>query len=336
MNFDHFFSVVDTHTCGDPTRTLIGGISPISGETIEQKMFYLKKEKDWIRRTLMFEPRGNEVQAGAILTEPCSEEADIGVIYTEVDGYLYMCGHNTIGVGTALVETGIIESEEPFTYINLETPAGVVKLKIKVRDGSAKEVTFQNVPSFVFERDVLIKCPPYGEFKIDISYGGLFYAIVDGRKLDFDIIPKNYNTIVDFARAVRTEVNRKIEVSHPEKPFINEVEMVLISAPPTRSDADMKNVNIIPYNAVSRSPCGTGTSAKLALLYESGEKAMEDEFVHEGAITNTIFKARVVQETKVGNFKAIIPEVTGSAYITGFHTFVTDPDDPLKHGFSLA
>lgn len=335
LRFENFFSTVETHTCGDPTRTVIGGLPPIPGDTIEDKMLYLKEEKDWVRRTLMHQPRGNEVQAGAILTEPCSEEADIGVIYTEVGGYLYMCGHNTIGVATALVETGMVEAEEPFTQVNLETPAGVVEVKVKVEDGLAKEVSFTNVPSFVFAQDVKVNVPGYGDFAVDVAYGGLYYVMVDGEKLDFDPNSDNYDKIIRFAKEVRPRLNEEIDVYHPEKSFIDEVTHVLISAPPTRTDAEYKNAVVIPSNSVSRSPCGTGTAAKLALLHRKGKKGLGEEFVHEGAMTNTIFKAKAIKEAEVGDFPAIVPEITGSAYITGMNTYFTDPDDPLKNGFSL-
>lgn len=335
MQFNHFFSTVETHTCGDPTRTVIGGLPPIPGETIEDKMTHLENEKDWIRRTLMHEPRGNEVQAGAILTEPCSEDADIGVIYTEVGGYLYMCGHNTIGVATALVETGMIESQEPTTTINLETPAGIVEVQVNVEDGRAEEVTFQNVPSFVFARDIPLELSEHGELTVDIAYGGLYYVILDSEDLGFDPSPDNYDKIIRLAKDVRPRINEEIEVYHPEKSFIDEVTHVLITAPPTRTDAELKNAVVIPSNSVSRSPCGTGTSAMLALMYEKDEKDLNEEFIHEGAMTNTIFKARATGETSVGDFSAVIPEITGSAYITAMNTFFMDPNDPLAKGFSF-
>ncbi len=329
------FKTVDTHTCGDPTRTVVGGIPYIPGDTISEKMLYLEEKEDWIRRTLMHEPRGNEVQAGAILTEPCTPGADVGVIYTEVGDYLTMCGHNTIGVATALVETGMVKVEEPYTQVNIETPAGVVDCRVKVEDGLAKEVSFTNVPSFVFAQDLEVNIPSLGKLTVDISYGGLYYVIVNAEELDFDPCPEEYKKIVELAEVIKEAVNNEIDVYHPEKDFIKGASHVLFSAPPTKEEADLKNAVVIPSNSVSRSPCGTGTCAKLATLYAKGKIKKEETFVHEGAMTNTIFKAKVLKDTKMGEFDAIIPETTGSAYITGMHTFVIDPNDPLGKGFLL-
>ncbi len=335
MRFNRLFNTIDTHTCGDPTRTVIGGLPYIPGKTIPEKMLYLKEKEDWIRQVLMYEPRGNEVQSGAILTEPCSPGADIGVIYTEVGGYLFMCGHDTIGVATALIESGMIKAVEPYTYINLDTPAGLVRVKVKVENNIAKEVTFTNVPAFVFSQDVEINIPSIGTVKVDIGYGGLYYAILNAEDVGLAANPEEYKKIVSIAALIREAVNKKVKVYHPEKEFIDEVTHVLFSAPGTSSNITLKNAVVIPSGSVSRSPCGTGTCAKLASLYAKEKIGINEEFIHEGAMTNTIFKSKVLEETKVGDFAAVVPEITGSAYVTGMHTYVIDPDDPIKNGFNL-
>ncbi len=335
MRFKRMFTTIDTHTCGDPTRTVIGGLPYIPGKTIPEKMQYLQENADWIRQILMFEPRGNEVQSGAILTEPCSEEADIGVIYIEVGGYLYMCGHDTIGVATALIESGIIEPKEPYTYINLETPAGIVKVKVKVKDNVAKEVTFVNVPAFMFEKDVEIEIPEIGTVSVDVAYGGLFYAQVEASDFGLKGTKDEYKQLQYYGNIIKDKINEKIDVYHPEKKFINEVTHILFCGPAETPEGSLKNACIIPPGSVSRSPCGTGTSARMATLFKKGELEMKEQFNHESAMTQTIFKGRVLEEVKLGEFDAIIPEITASAYVTGMHTFVIDPEDPIQKGFRL-
>lgn len=187
MRFERMFTTIDTHTCGDPTRTITGEIPVIPGKTIPEKMLYLKENQDWIRRVLMFEPRGNEVQSGVILTKPYTPGTDIGIIYIEVGGYLTMCGHDTIGVATALVESGMVKLKEPVTQISLDTPAGLVNVSVNVEQGIASEVTFTNAPAFLFKRDILIHIPGIGNVKADVSFGGLYYTIVEASDLGVDL-----------------------------------------------------------------------------------------------------------------------------------------------------
>ncbi|MCL6478226.1 MAG: proline racemase family protein [Peptococcaceae bacterium] len=328
------FTTIDTHTAGEPTRTIIGGIPYIPGKTVSEKMLHLKEKEDWIRKILMYEPRGNDVMSGVILTEPCTPGADIGVIFIEVGGYLPMCGHDTIGVSTALIEAGIIKPVEPYTFITLDTPAGLVQVKVRVDHCVAKEVTFVNVPAFVFAGDVEVDVPSIGAVKLDISYGGNYYAIVRSADVGLDVRPEEAGKIIRLGNMIKDAVNRQVEVYHPEKPFINEVTHVAFSAPPTRPGAAMKNAVVIPPGSIDRSPCGTGTAAKLACLYAKGELGMNEVFVHE-SIIGTTFACRVLEETKVGEFPAVIPEITGQAFVTGMHTFVIDPDDPVTEGFRL-
>lgn len=328
------FTTVDTHTAGEPTRTIIGGIPHIPGDTISEKMLYLKENQDWIRRILMFEPRGNEVMSGVVLTAPCTPGADMGVIFIEVGGYLPMCGHDTIGVATALVESGIIEPVEPFTYINLDTPAGLVRVKVEVKDNVAKDVTFTNVPVFVFAQDVEVNVPEIGKIKLDISYGGNYYAIVKSMDMGITVSPENAKEIVRLGNMIKDAVNEQVTVYHPDKPYINEVTHVEFSDLPTHPQANVKNAVVIPPGAIDRSPCGTGTSAKMASLYAKGKLKIGEKFVHE-SIISTIFTCRILEETKVGDFSAIIPEISGRAYVTGLNNFVIDPEDPIQEGFRL-
>ena len=334
MRFSRLFSTIDTHTAGQPTRNIIGGIPIIPGNTMGDKMLYMKNNMDWIRKLLMHEPRGNNVMAGAVLCEPCDPNADIGVIYMEIGIYLPMCGHNTIGFSTAMVEAGIVPVTEPITNIALETPAGLIDVKVEVKDNVAKSVSFKNIPSFLYAEDVELEVPSLGKVKMDISYGGNFFAIVEADSVGLTLSPENEKEIISKGIAIREAVNAQLEVVHPEKPFINEVTHVEFFAPPTHPEADVKNAVVIPPGSIDRSPCGTGTSAKVATLYSKGKLKKGEEFIHE-SIIGTIFKAKIVDEVKVGNINAIIPEITGSAYITGIHQFVLDPDDPLQEGFLL-
>lgn len=336
MQFSKYFTTIDSHTCGDPTRTVTGGIGPIPGKTIAEKMLYLKENRDEIRQVLMFEPRGNEVQSGVILTEPCTPGADIGVIYIEVGGYLTMCGHDTIGVATALVESGMVQAVEPYTDIKLDTPIGIVEVRVKVENGHAIEVGFVNQPSFVFAEDMKIEVPDIGSVALDISFGGLFYAIVNATDVGLAIGPQSTKQAITIGRAVREAVNRQVDVQHPTEAFIKGVTHVLFTAPPqNHPDAHLSNAVVIPPGSVSRSPCGTGTCAKVAQLYKQGQLKVDDIFNHESAMTGTIFKARIVGTDKVGDYDAVVADVAGSAHITGMHTFVVDPRDPLRNGFSL-
>lgn len=245
-----------------------------------------------------------------------------------------MCGHGSIGAATVVVETGMVEVKEPTTEIVLEAPAGLVKARVRVEKGKAKEVSVVNVPSFLYKRDIQVEVPDLGIVKFDISFGGSFFAIVRDTELKVNIDTKNLNTIIERAMKLREIINKEIPVQHPTQPHINTVDLVEIYGNPKSDDADYRNVVIFGDGQADRSPCGTGTSAKMATLYAKGELGIGELFVYE-SIINTRFKGRVLEETMVGEFKAIIPEITGSAFITGFNHFVIDEEDPVKYGFVL-
>lgn len=336
MKFERYYTTIDTHTCGDPTRTVTGGVGPIPGKTIFEKMTYLKEHRDDIRSMLMYEPRGNEVQSGVILTEPCTPGADIGVIYIEVGGYLTMCGHDTIGVATALIESGMVEVAEPVTTIKLDTPIGIVAVQVQVKNGRALEVSFVNQPSFVVATDVQIELPETGPVQLDIAFGGLFYAIINAADIGLHAGRQSVKQAIRIGRAVREAVNKQVKVEHPLEPSIAGVTHILFTAPPVQHpDAHLSNMVVIPPGSVSRSPCGTGTCAKVAQMFKKGELKADEAFNHESVTTGTLFKSRIVETTRVGQYDAVVADVAGSAYITGMHTYVKDPDDPLKDGFSL-
>ena len=328
------FQTIDTHTVGEPTRTVVGGIPVIPGKTMVEKMTHLKENCDWIRKVLTHEPRGNDVMAGVILTTPCEPEADIGVIHFEGGCYQPMCGHNTIGVSTTLIEAGLVEVKEPYTHIVLDTPAGIVRVKVKVEDGVAKEVSLVNIPSFVLERDFTVDVPGFGNLTMDISYGGNMYALMASKQIGLDVSPQNARKLIDAYRIIIEAINAKKIFAHPEKPFITGVHHIEFFSEPTVPGAQAKNAVVFPPGAIDRSPCGTGSAAKLALLYAKGLLKKDEEFRHE-SIIGSIFKCKVIEETKVASLPAVVTEITGSAYITGMHTFLIDPEDPFPEGFEL-
>ena len=334
MRAKRIFSTVDTHTGGNPTRTVISGLPKLKGRTMAEKMLEMKREHDWIRRLLMFEPRGHDVMSGALLTEPCHPEADVGVIYIETGGYLPMCGHDTIGFCTALVETGMIAVTEPVTALKLDTPAGLVEVRIDVKNGKAKQVTFRNVPAFLYQRDLVVEVEGMGKVHCDIAYGGNFYAITDARKLGLALIPSNAATIVETAVRIRQAINRTTEVIHPESPYIRGLTHVEFFADPAHPQAHLKNTVVVPPGGIDRSPCGTGTSAKLAVLFAKGEIGVGEEFVHE-SIVGSLFRGQVLGQTEVGGLPAVITSIAGSAWLTGMHKFFHNPEDALAEGFLL-
>lgn len=333
MKAQRVFTTIDTHTGGNPTRTLISGLPKLVGETMSEKMLHMKKEFDWIRKLLMNEPRGHDVMSGALLTDPCHPEADIGVIYIETGGYLPMCGHDTIGVCTALVESGLIPIQEPVTYLKLDTPAGLVEVEISLENGKAKEVSFCNIPAFLL-KSVSVDVEGIGRVDADIAYGGNFYAIIDAESVGLDLIPENASNIIEKAINIRNTINEKTEIVHPQYSFIRGLTHVEFFTEPTHEEADVKNTVVVPPGGIDRSPCGTGTSAKLAVLYANQEISIGEEFVHE-SIVGSLFKGLVLETTYVGDVDAVVTKITGSAWLMGMHRFFYHEEDPLKEGFLL-
>jgi len=334
MNFSKSIHAIDSHTMGESTRIIISGMPIIPGKTMAEKKEYLEKNLDYLRTAVMHEPRGHKDMFGSIITSTTSPEADLGIIFMDGGGYLNMCGHGSIGAATVAVETGMVEVHEPITNIVLEAPAGLVKAQVKVEHGKAKEVSVVNVPSFLYKRDLQVEVPDIGKVTFDISFGGSFFALVKDSELKVQIEPKNANIISERAMKLRDIINKEIKVQHPTQPHIKTVDLVEVYGDPKSQDANYQNVVIFGSGQVDRSPCGTGTCAKMAALYAKGELKINEVFVYE-SIINTKFKGRVLEETLVGEFKAIIPEITGSAFITGFNHFVIDEDDPVKYGFVL-
>ncbi|WP_099188874.1 proline racemase [Tepidibacter mesophilus] len=325
---------VDSHTMGEPTRIIVGGVPNIPGKTMAEKKEYLEKNMDTLRTATMLEPRGHNDMFGSILTAPVNEEADFGIIFMDGGGYLNMCGHGSIGAITVAIETGMVEPKEPITEVVMDTPAGIIRSKAKVENGKVKEVSIVNVPAFHYKKDVEIEVPEIGKITFDISFGGSFFAIIHANQLGLSVEPKNAQKLTDLGLKIRDIINKDVEIQHPTLSHINTVDLVEIYDAPSHPEATYKNVVVFGQGQVDRSPCGTGTSAKMATLHSKGELKEGELFVYE-SILGTLFKGRVVGTDKVAEYNAIIPEITASAYITGFNHFVIDPEDPLKHGFIL-
>ena len=325
---------IDTHTMGQPTRIVRGGIININGDTMAAKKQYLIDNMDHLRTALMLEPRGHSNMFGAIYTQPCNPEAHFGMIFMDGGGYLNMCGHGSIGAVTASIETGLIDANEPYTQVNIDTPAGLVKTIAKVTGGLAEEVSIVNIASFLYKKDVEVEVSGCGKITLDIAFGGSFFALVDVNEIGYEVKPENIMRLTQLGMEIRESVNRQIKIQHPELKHINTCDLVEFYSEPTHPDAHCKNVVIFGQGQADRSPCGTGTCAKLAALHARGLFIESDVFVSE-SIIGTLFKCRILDTCKVGEYDAIIPEITGSAYITGFSTFMLNRRDPIEHGFII-
>ena len=334
MKIARSIQAIDSHTMGEPTRIVVGGVPRIPGKTMPEKKTYLEEHMDNLRTAIMLEPRGHKDMFGSIITQPTRSDADLGIIFMDGGGYLNMCGHGSIGAATVAVETGMVEVTEPYTNIILEAPAGLIKAKVKVEDGKAIETSIENVPAFLYKQDVKINVPQIGEVTVDIAFGGSFFILVKAADLGIEIDAKNSNKITEIGLQIRDIVNSNIEIKHPTLEHIKTADLVEIYGPAKNPKATLQNVVVFGAGQIDRSPCGTGTSAKMATLYAKGLLKENEEFVYE-SILGTMFRGKVLGKTKVGDIDAVIPEITASAYVTGFNHFVIDESDPVKYGFKL-
>ena len=334
MKFIKSIHAVDSHTAGEATRVVVGGVPKIPGKNMPEKKQWLEDNLDYLRTAIMLEPRGHKDMFGSILTQPTVDEADYGIIFMDGGGYLNMCGHGTIGAMTVAVETGMVPVTEPVTKVVQEAPAGLIHGQVFVEDGKAKKVSFTNVPAFLYKRDQEVELPGYGKIRFDISFGGSFFAIVKAAQVGLEIVPENAAKLQDLGIQLRDIINKEIPVQHPELPHIHSVDLVEWWSKTETKGATLKNCVVFGQGQVDRSPCGTGTSAKMATLFAKGELKMGEKFFYE-SILGTIFEGEIVGKAKVGEYDAVIPQITGSAYITGFNHFVIDETDPVKYGFIL-
>ncbi|MFG2759043.1 proline racemase family protein [Streptomyces wuyuanensis] len=333
MRTRHVYHAVDSHTEGMPTRVITGGVGVVPGATMAERRVHFAEHLDHIRTLLMYEPRGHSAMSGAILQPPTRPDADYGVLFIEVSGLLPMCGHGTIGVATVLVETGMVPVTEPVTTVRLDTPAGLVSVDVHVEDGEARSVTLTNVASFCLGLDRKVDVPGYGTVTYDMAYGGNFYAFVSLDALGLPFERDRKDDLLAAGLAVMDAINTTDRPVHPENPGIAGVKHVYLTAPGSDAVRSRHAMAIHP-GWFDRSPCGTGTSARMAQLHARGELPVGRDFVNESFI-GTEFTGRLVGETTVGGLPAVIPTVTGRAWITGTAQYFLDPSDPFPGGFLL-
>ena len=333
MKIAETFEVIDTHTEGEPTRILMWN-KPVdgSGNALTARE-YFRENYDYLRTAILHEPRGHSDQFGAVVMPAAGSTADFILFFTTTAGYLDMCGNATIGVSTALVELGIFKPVEPFTHITYDTPAGIVDVKVKVSDGKAESVTVVDVTSFYLgEKEVKVGSPLNRKIRVDLSFGGNFYAIVDSSEIDTEVLPKNIETLRNAGKAISKAVYEQARPEHPLNSNLNSYPLTMLTGKPRRKNSDYRNVVIFSDGSFDRSPCGTGTASRAALLYSNETLKVGDSFTHE-SINDTTFKCRIVGTEQTGPYESIIPEITGRAWITQVSRIVIDPTDPMKNGF---
>ncbi|MDF1722024.1 MAG: 4-hydroxyproline epimerase [Minwuia sp.] len=328
------FFCVDAHTCGNPVRVVAGGAPVLRGDTMMARRADFLDRFDWIRTGLMFEPRGHDAMSGSILMPATRDDCDIGLLFIEVSGCLPMCGHGTIGTVTVALERNLVRPETPGT-LALDTPAGRVVATYEMVNGRVRDVRITNVPSYLHQRDVAVAVPGLGRVVVDIAYGGNFYAIVEPQDTFRDMADHPVDWLVAQGNALRDAINRSLTVVHPLDPAISGVSHVMWTGAPTRAAADARNAVLYGKRAIDRSPCGTGTSARMAQRHARGRMGVGDSFVHE-SIIGSLFHGKVESTTDIAGHAAIVPSVMGSAYLTGFNTIMISADDPFAHGFQLA
>ncbi len=325
------FTCIDGHTCGNPVRVVAGGGPQLQGSTMLERRAHFLAEYDWIRTGLMFEPRGHDMMSGSILYPPTREDCDIGILFIETSGCLPMCGHGTIGTITIGIENGLIRPREP-GVVRLDTPAGLVVAEYEQNDRFVEKVRLTNVPAFVHATGLTAEVEGLGEITVDVAYGGNFYAIVEPQAAFEDMANHTAGELIGWSPKLRAALNAKYDFVHPEKPDIKGLSHILWTGKPTRPEAHARNAVFYGDKAIDRSPCGTGTSARMAHWHAKGLLKPGDDFVHE-SIIGSMFEGRVEAETQVAGKSAIVPSVAGWARVTGYNTIMIDDRDPYAHGF---
>ena len=346
MRFSRMITAVDVHAEGEPGRVITGGVGPMPGDTVFAKMRHLAEHGDGLRKLMLREPRGYPGLCCNLLVPPCHPEADAGFIIMEQMEYAPMSGSNTICVVTVLLETGIVPMREPVTELTLEAPAGLVKVRADCRDGKVTRVTFENVPAFAIALDVPVEVPRLGTVRVDLAWGGMQYVLFDGAQVGLRVTPDEGADCGRIGEMVKAAAREQHPTVHPENDALTGPTIALISGEPTRPDAHAKNTVVISTGAfdwerpstwtgaLDRSACGTGTCARMAVLHARGELPLHQDFVHE-SILGTTFTGRLIAETTVGPYPAVIPTIGGQAWITGIAQYLLDPTDPFPEGFTV-
>jgi proline racemase len=346
MRLSSMVNAIDLHACGEPGRVIVGGVRDVPGRTMFEKMQHLARHQDGLRKRMLREPRGYPAANCNLVLPPTHPDADAGFVIMEQVEYPPMSGTNTICVTTALLETGMIPMTEPVTELTLEAPAGLIRVRAECRDGKVTQVAFRNVPAFAVHLDAAIDVPTLGRVTVDVAWGGMFYVIADAAGFGLRLTPDEGRDITRIGELIKAATQEQLPVVHPENPEIKDVTIAQLSGPPAspanhRRNAVIVSTGKLDWNrpstwtgAIDRSPCGTGTCAKMATLHARGRLRIGEPFRHEGVL-GTVFTGRLLEETSVGPYRAVVPELAGTAWITGFAQYVVDPQDPFPEGFMV-
>ena len=339
-------SAVDLHACGEPGRVIVGGVRDVPGRTMFEKMQHLARHHDHLRKRMLREPRGYPAANCNLVLPPTQPGADAGFVIMEQVEYPPMSGTNTICVTTALLETGMIPMREPVTELTLETPAGLIGVRAACCDGKVTQVAFRNVPAFAVHLDAVVEVRTLGRVTVDVAWGGMFYVIAEAAQFGLRLTPDEGRDITRIGELIKAATQEQLPVTHPENPEIRDVTIAQLSGPPSSPDNHRRNAVIVSTGkldwdrpstwtgAIDRSPCGTGTCAKMATLHARGMLPLRQPFRHEGVL-GTVFTGTLIEETAIGPYRAVVPELAGTAWITGFAQYVVDPQDPFPEGFTV-
>jgi proline racemase len=346
MRLDPIITAVEAHAGGEPGRVIIGGVHDVPGASMLEKRNHLRDHGDRLRRLMLREPRGYPATCCNVILPPSLSEADAGFVIMEQAEYPAMSGSNTICTSTVLINEGLVPVAEPVTELTLEAPAGLIRVRAEVREGRARSITFENVPAFVLRLDAPVEVPTLGTVRVDVAWGGMFYALTDASALGLALTPDEGREIVRLGEMVKAAAREQIPVAHPEQLELSGISIIELTAPPTVPGADGRNTVVVSSGTLDwsrpesftgvldRSPCGTGTCARMAVMHARGELGIGQDFIHEG-ILGTTWTGRLLRESRVGHLPAVVPQLTGSAWITGRAEYALDPDDPFQEGFTV-
>ena len=346
MRLGRMLQAVDAHAAGEPGRVIVGGVLDVPGASMFEKMAHLRDHGDELRRLMLREPRGYPVLCCNVILPPTDAAADAGYVIMEQVEYPGMSGTNTMCVATVLLETGMVPMTEPVTELILEAPAGLIRIRAECRDGKVTAVTFRNVPAFATHLDTPVEVPELGTVTVDVAYGGMFYVIASAESFGLRLTPDEGRDIVRITEMIKAAAAEQLPVAHPEQPGFAGITIGQLSGPAHDPANAMRNVVTVSTGtldwskpstwtgAIDRSPCGTGTSARMAVLHAKGRLAIGEDFRHEG-ILGTAFTGRLLKEARLGERMAVVPQITGTAWITGFASYVVDPSDPFPEGFTV-
>ena len=327
-------TAIDAHTAGEPLRVIVSGWPEMPGDTILDRRRHARMHLDPLRQTLLWEPRGHREMYGCILTLPVNPGSDLGVLFMHNEGYSTMCGHGIIAIAKVALQTGLLPVHEPETRLYIDTPAGTVTVHAAVSQGRIGTIRFENVPSFVVDLDAVIEVPEWGDVTFDLAFGGAYYLYVDANQFNMRCTPDEYTDLVDIAMSIKEAFIVQKEIRHPGSNDLSFLYGVLFIAPPQQPHHHSRNVCVFADGQVDRSPTGTGISGRLAIHHAREEIGIDQAIVVESLI-GTTFTGRIKTLTQFGGRAAVIPEIAGTAHITGRHEFLIDPDDPLRHGFLI-